>query len=194
MQQTTILIGTTKGAFLLRHDTSEGWTADGPHCGGWPINHVTGDPESGHIWTGGGNGFFGAGIWRSTDGGRTWTNTRLSKGEIDAWAATEPEFAAAMGVDPDAPPPFGDDLDAIWSIGRSGDTLYAGAKPAQLLASADGGKSWTRNTALAGFEGRDAWAAGAAGLLPSTPVGAGSNADGLPRFLRNLSPICGNRA
>ena len=170
MQQTTILVGTTKGAFLLRKGADGDWTTDGPHCSGWPINHVKGDPETGHIWAGGGSGFFGAGVWRSTDGGATWTNTRLSKGEIDAWAASEPEFAAMMGIDPDTPPPFGDDLDAIWSIGLSNGTVFAGAKPAQLLSSDDGGETWTKNAALARFEGREDWNPGAAGLTLHTIV------------------------
>ncbi len=40
----TVLVGTTKGAFLLRSDAGRaGWSLTGPHCDGWPINHVIGD-------------------------------------------------------------------------------------------------------------------------------------------------------
>jgi hypothetical protein len=43
----TLLIGTTKGAFLLSggNDRS-GWAIRGPYCDGWPINHMIGDPET----------------------------------------------------------------------------------------------------------------------------------------------------
>ena len=45
-----VLIGTTKGAFILRGDSGRGgWSVDGPHCDCWPINHVIADPESGTI-------------------------------------------------------------------------------------------------------------------------------------------------
>ena len=52
----TLLIGTTKGAFLL-HGPGD-WQVSGPHCGGWPINHVIGDPDTGTIWAGGGGNPF----------------------------------------------------------------------------------------------------------------------------------------
>jgi hypothetical protein len=66
-----LLVGTTKGAFILTasDDRSE-WDVSGPHCDGWPINHMTGDPDTGTIWAGGGGDWHGAGVWRSTDGGR----------------------------------------------------------------------------------------------------------------------------
>lgn len=35
----------------------------------WPINHVVGDAATGAIYADGGGDFFGAGVWRSTDGG-----------------------------------------------------------------------------------------------------------------------------
>jgi hypothetical protein len=59
---THLLVGTTKGAFILtaNEDRTE-WDVSGPHCDGWPINHMTGDPGSGTIWAGGGGDFHGAG-------------------------------------------------------------------------------------------------------------------------------------
>src|SRR5438045_3549355 len=49
----TLLVGTTKGAFLIcgGNDRS-GWAVQGPYCDGWPINHVVGDPETGTLWAG----------------------------------------------------------------------------------------------------------------------------------------------
>ncbi len=64
----TVLVGTTKGAFLIDGGTDRtGWHVRGPFCKGWPINHVVGDAESGTIWAGGGSEWNGAGIWRSGD-------------------------------------------------------------------------------------------------------------------------------
>ena len=49
----TLLVGTTKGAFLISDDNDRrGWVIQGPYCDGWPINHVIGDPETGVIWAG----------------------------------------------------------------------------------------------------------------------------------------------
>ncbi len=166
---TMLLVGTTKGAFLLMK-SAEGWQVDGPHCDGWPINHLAGDADTGALWAGGGSDWHGAGIWRSIDGGSTWSLAKLSGGQMDQWAANDPDFAAAIGYDPDTPPPFGDEIAAIWSLKRDGKRLYAGAKPANLYVSDDDGETWTQNTALADFEGRENWNPGAAGLTLHTIV------------------------
>ncbi len=51
----TVLIGTTKGAFLISggRDRS-GWAVSGPMCDGWPINHMAGDPATGTFCAGSG--------------------------------------------------------------------------------------------------------------------------------------------
>ena len=47
----SVLVGTTKGAFLLESDGARAeWKVRGPLCNGWPINHVIGDPETGRLW------------------------------------------------------------------------------------------------------------------------------------------------
>lgn len=49
----TVLVGTTKGAFLLRGDAARrDWEVEGPHCDGWAINHFASDPETGTLWAG----------------------------------------------------------------------------------------------------------------------------------------------
>src|SRR4051794_8217023 len=51
----TVLVGTTKGAFLISDGNDRsGWAIQGPYCDGWPINHVIGDPATGTLWAGGG--------------------------------------------------------------------------------------------------------------------------------------------
>ena len=165
---TTILLGTTKGAFLLASDANrDGWRVSGPHCDGWTINHVVGDPETGTIWAGGGGDWTGAGIWRSADGGTSWTLAKLSSGMIDDWAANDPDFAAMIGWEPNQPP-FGKDLHSVWSLHHAHGRLHAGAKPGQFLSSDDGGATWVQNEALATFPDRDSWTPGAAGLTLHT--------------------------
>src|SRR5690606_2516318 len=136
----TVLVGTTKGGFLLKDGPK--WTVEGPICDGWPINHMLGDPDSGAIWAAGGGDWHGAGVWRSQDGGQNWSLSKLAGGQVDAWVASEPEVAAQLGLTVGQPAPFTDRIAALWSLGRANGTLYAGAKPATLFASTDGGENW----------------------------------------------------
>ncbi len=176
-QETTVLVGTTKGAFLVDGDASrKKWTVRGPFCGGWPINHIIGDPGSGVIWAGGGGEWFGAGVWRSEDDGTTWQLSKLTKGTMDEWADNDPDFAAMIAWT-DAPLPFGSDFEQIWSLGRAGGTLYAGTKPAKLLSSRDGGKTWTEVKGLSEHPSADSWNPGAAGLVLHTIVSHPANTD-----------------
>ncbi len=166
----TVLIGTTKGAFLLFScQDREDWSLRGPVCDGWPINHAVGDPDTGIIWAGGGGDWHGAGVWRSEDGGESWTLSKLSNGQIDEWAASDPEVAAMFNWEPvDAP--FTGEANAIWSLGCSHGKLWAGAKPAALYCSDDGGNSWERVEGLANHPSREDWNPGAAGLVLHTIV------------------------
>ena len=166
----TLLVGTTKGAFLLDGgEAREGWAVRGPFCGGWPINHVIGDADSGTIWAGGGGDWTGAGVWRSDDHGDSWTLTKLTKGTIDDWAASDPDTAAFLDWTP-SDTPFGDSFSQIWSLGYAHGTLYAGTKPARLLASRDDGSSFDHLEGLANHPSADSWNPGAAGLVLHTIV------------------------
>ena len=119
----TVLVGTTKGTFLLRSkDDRASWQVSGPHCDGWPINHVLADPDTGTIWAAGGGEWQGAGVWRSTDHGQTWALSRLSTGKIDEMLANDPGLAAYMNRTPAPPAPFTGQITALWSLGRAGRT------------------------------------------------------------------------
>ena len=169
-----LLVGTTKGAFIL---TAEGgvWSVSGPHCDGWSINHMAADPATGAIWAGGGGDWWGAGVWRSGDGGASWQLCKLSAGQMDRWAASDPDVAAMLGWE-DVPAPFGDTLHSVWSLHHAHGVLWAGVKPGTLLQSVDGGVSWACNEALATFPGREDWNGGAAGLTLHTIVTAPEDA------------------
>jgi photosystem II stability/assembly factor-like uncharacterized protein len=160
----TLMVGTTKGVFLIDSADRKSWSVRGPFCDGWPINHTAGDPDTGAMWAGGGGDWSGAGVWRSTDGGATWTCAKLSTGQMDDWAANDPDFAKMIGWTP-AEPPFGKEISQVWSLGRSNGKLYAGTKPATLLESGDGGVTWRKVDGLTDHPSRPDWNGGAAGLV-----------------------------
>ncbi|MEZ5850013.1 MAG: sialidase family protein [Hyphomicrobiaceae bacterium] len=172
----TVLVGTTKGAFLVSGSADrDGWTVAGPYCEGWPINHVVGDAATGTIWAGGGGDWCGAGVWRSDDHGESWQVTRLTKGTMDDWAANDANFAAMINWTAQ-PLPFGEQFSQVWSLGYAHGTLYAGTKPAKLLSSRDGGKSWALVQGLSDHPSADSWNPGAAGLVLHTIVSDPSDA------------------
>jgi photosystem II stability/assembly factor-like uncharacterized protein len=172
----SLLVGTTKGAFLVSGGKDrQGWAVEGPFCDGWPINHVIGDPASGRLWAGGGGDWHGAGVWCSDDRGKTWAVKKLTKGTMDDWAANDPDFAKMIGWT-DSPLPFADAFSQIWSLGHAHGKLYAGTKPAGLLASHDQGKSWQRVDGLTDHPSAPSWNPGAAGLVLHTIVADPGNA------------------
>lgn len=170
MQNIAILVGTTKGAFTISGGAArDGWEVKGPFCGGWPINHFIGDPETGALWAGGGGEWQGAGVWRSIDGGESWDISRLTRGTTDDWAENDPGIAAMFDW-VSRPTPFGDGFSQIWSLCHAHGTLYAGTKPAGLLASRDGGESWEKIDSLTDHPSVESWNPGAAGLVLHTIV------------------------
>jgi len=168
MAETTVLIGTTKGAFLARQINGD-WRVSGPFCDGAPINHVIGDPTTGTLWAAGGGDWHGANVWTSKDGGESWTCAKLTKGQMDEWAANDADFAEMIGWT-DAETPFKDEFSQVWSLGYAHGTLYAGTKPATLLASRDHGATWEKVNGLTDHPSADSWHGGAAGLTLHTII------------------------
>ena len=169
----TVLVGTTKGVFLLDSDGArQEWSLRGPLCEGWPTNHVIADPESGALWAASGGEWHGSGVWRSTDGGDTWDLSLLANGTLDDWLATDPEAREMFGRGPADDAPFKGQVNALWSLGLHNGTLYAGAKPAALFASKDQGATWEKVQGLSDHPSADGWQPGAAGLVLHTIVGA----------------------
>ena len=121
------------------------------------------------MWAGGGGDWSGAGVWRSDDAGHTWELSKLTTGQMDAWAADDPQFAESIGWT-EAPAPFGDGFSQVWSLGRAGDRLYAGTKPATLLVSDDDGRTWESVKGLTDHPSAPEWGPGAAGLVLHTIV------------------------
>ena len=68
------------------------------------------------------------------------------------------------------PLPFADAFAQIWSLSYAHGTLYAGAKPANLLAGENGDKNWVQINALTDHPSADTWNPGGAGLVLHTIV------------------------
>jgi photosystem II stability/assembly factor-like uncharacterized protein len=143
MTAISLLVGTRKGAFILRSDEArEEWSVDGPHCQTWPVNHVIAD-AGGTIYAAAGNEWFGPAVWKSTDGGKTWTHS--SKG-----------LAYPEGSTP---------IKSAWSLAAGHGTLWCGVEPAGLFRSDDAGETWQHVEGLQRHPSRDSWVPGAGGLI-----------------------------
>jgi len=139
-----ILVGTKKGAFIVVSDAERrSWEIKGPFCATWPIQHAAADPATGTIYAAGGNPWFGAAVWKSTDLGETWTHS--SEG-----------LAYAEGEEP---------VKAAWSLAQGPDGLYAGVEPAGLFKSTDGGLTWAHVSGLREHPSREHWQPGGGGLI-----------------------------
>src|SRR2546423_461821 len=137
MSGVRVLVGTRKGAFVLRSDGKrDQWDVSGPHFPGWEIYHLKGSPaDQDRLYASQSNGWFGQLIQRSDDGGASWEavgNEFSYQGEAGThlWYDGTPhpwEFARVWHLEPSLDDP---------------DTVYAGVEDAGLFRSADGGESW----------------------------------------------------
>lgn len=139
-----ILVGTKKGAFIVESGAERAaWRLRGPFCETWPMNHVIADPVTGTIYGGGGNQWFGPAVWKSVDGGATWSHS--SEG-----------LSYRVGEEP---------VKSVWSVALGPGGLYAGVEPAGLFRSVDGGQSWRHIAGLQNHPSRPKWQPGGAGLI-----------------------------
>lgn len=163
MSDVRVLVGTRKGAFILRSDGNRRkWTVDGPYFGGWELYHLKGSPaDPNRIYASQSSGWFGQQIQRSDDGGKTWEavdNSFAYEGipGTHQWYDGTPhpwEFKRVWHLEPSATDP---------------DIVYAGVEDAALFQSRDGGRSWQELAGLRGHGSGNHWMPGAGGMCLHT--------------------------
>ena len=150
-----LLVGTMKGAFLLRSNKSrKHWDVGGPYFPGSAVYAMAYDGREGRhrIWAGPQSMHWGAVLRSSDDFGQTWTNPEEANVKF-------PEGAGAA-------------LQNIWQIepGRENepDALYCGVEPAALFVSRDAGATWRLTEGLWNHPQREKWQPGGGGLCMHT--------------------------
>src|SRR5438094_83065 len=151
-----LLVGTTKGAFVLRSNAQRArWEVGGPYFHGHAVYAIAYDDRDGQhrIWAST-NSYWGTLLRSSDDFGKTWTNPREAP----------IRFPSDTGVS----------LKNIWQItpGRAEepDVLYCGVEPAALFESRDGGDSWSLMRGLFDHPHRPRWMPGNGWLALHTIV------------------------
>jgi hypothetical protein len=143
---TELLVGTKKGLFVLQGDPSAGepFAIAARAFPGDVVEFAMRDPRTGRYFASVTSGFYGPRVLFADDPTGEWTQ------------AAGPAF------------PEGSDttLDRIWIIkpGEADGLLYAGAAPASLFESRDGGETWTLNEPLWKERVAGDWSPGAGGL------------------------------
>ena len=151
-----LLVGTTKGAFILRSNAQRTrWEVGGPYFHGQSVYSVAYDARVGRhrIWVST-SSYWGTLLRSSDDFGKTWTNPPQAP----------IRFPADTGVS----------LNNIWQItlGRPDepDVLYCGVEPAALFQTLDGGQTWSLVRGLFDHPHRPRWLPGNGGLSLHTIV------------------------
>ncbi|MGH9733158.1 MAG: protein kinase domain-containing protein [Candidatus Acidiferrales bacterium] len=162
-KEALLLIGTTKGAFLLRSSPArKRWEVGGPYFHGDAVYALAFDGRDGRhrLWASTYSILWGTVLRSSDDFGKTWRT---------------PEEAPIR-----FPADSGLSLKNIWQIALQEDrpdTLYCGVEPAALFESHDGGESWSLVRGLFDHPHRPRWVPGNGGLALHTIVCDPSNAN-----------------
>jgi photosystem II stability/assembly factor-like uncharacterized protein len=150
-----VLIGTRKGAFLLKGDrTRRSWKLVGPHFLGNIVYHLVLDPRDRRtLLMAAKTGHLGPTVFRSVDLGKTWKE-----------AEKPPAF-------PKAPEgQKGKVVDSVFWLtpghGSEPGVWYAGTSPVGMFRSPDGGKTWDAVSGFNDHRNLPQWA-----QEPGTPEG-----------------------
>ncbi|MCZ0936634.1 MAG: exo-alpha-sialidase [Gemmatimonadetes bacterium] len=168
----TLLLGTTKGAFLARPrggggeggggngegggEGDGGWNLDGPHFPGEEVYAMAYDDRAGRsrLWAAPHSPFWGTTLRFSDDFGASWSGK----------AERSVRFPEDSGLS----------LKRIWQIqpgsAREPDVIRLGVEPACLFISHDAGEKWEAVEGLLNHPHRERWVGGAGGLCLHTIV------------------------
>ena len=148
-----LLVGTTKGAFLMRSSGRRSrWDVAGPYFHGHAVYAMAydGRGDRHRLWASTQN-YWGTFLRSSDDFGRSWTNPLEANVKF--------------------PPESGTSLNNIWQIAFSGDAddvMYCGVEPAALFESRNSGESWSLVRGLFDHPHRPRWVPGNGGLALHT--------------------------
>ena len=154
----SVLIGTRKGAFMLRGDqTRRTWKQSDVMFLGQIIHHIVADPRDGKtILVAARTGHLGPTMLRSTNAGKTWK-------EVDNPPAFPKVPAGQKGLV----------LDHVFWLtpGHSSqpNVWYAGSSPQGLFRTENGGRSWEGVTGFNEHPMRNTWCGGAQDQTPDGP-------------------------
>lgn len=172
MTQVRVLVGTRKGAFVLRSDGGRNsWSVDGPYFAGWEVYHLAGSPaDPERLYAAPSMGWFGQLIQRSDDGGTTWQPvgnhfSYASEPGTHQWydGTQRPwEFTRVWHLEP---------------LSSDPDTVYAGVEDAALFRTTDGGQSWHELPGLREHGTAPDWHPGAGGMCLHTIIPAPDDPD-----------------
>ena len=150
-----LLVGTTKGAFLLRSTAQRArWDVAGPYFHGHGVYAMAYDDRQGRhrLWAST-NNYWGTFLRSSDDFGKTWTNP----------------LEASVKFPSDS----GTSLNNIWQIsldGHDDQVMYCGVEPAALFESRNSGETWALVRGLFDHPHRPRWMPGNGGLTLHTIV------------------------
>jgi serine/threonine protein kinase len=151
-----LLVGTTKGAFILRSNVQRTrWEVGGPYFHGHNVYSMAYDARGGQhrIWASP-SSYWGTMLRSSDDFGKSWTNPQQAP----------IRFPTDTGVS----------LKNIWQItlGRPDEpeVLYCGVEPAALFETRDAGETWSLVRGLFDHPHRPRWMPGNGGLALHTIV------------------------
>ncbi len=151
-----LLVGTTKGAFILRSNAQRSrWEVGGPYFHGQTVYAMAFDDrgDQRRIWAST-SSYWGTLLRSSDDFGKSWTNPQQAP----------IRFPSDTGLS----------LKNIWQItlGRADEpnVLYCGVEPAALFETRDGGQTWSLVRGLFDHPHRPRWMPGNGGLALHTVV------------------------
>ncbi len=163
MGEIRVLVGTSKGAFVLTADEGRAeWRVDGPLFGGWEVYHLVGSPaDPDRLYASLSKGWFGQVVQRSDDGGRSWQSAGND-------LRYEGEPGTHQHFDGSAQPWR---FTRIWQLvpdHADPDSVLAGVEDAALFRTTDGAMTWRELPALRSHPTAAGWAPGAGGLCLHT--------------------------
>ena len=151
-----LLVGTTKGAFILRSNAQRSrWEVGGPYFHGHSVYAMAYDDRGGQhrIWASTAS-YWGTLLRSSDDFGKSWTNPQQAPIKF--------------------PSETGASLKNIWQIalGRPEEpnVLFCGVEPAALFETRDAGETWSLVQGLFDHPHRPRWMPGNGGLALHTIV------------------------